>query len=588
LREIFDPPAAAHPPPNRFPEGAGTRKTGPHPGPLPEGEGTGKASRPRRHISYLGIDVGTSQTKAAAFDESLHVLAQADAAYRRSYPRPGWCDLDPHELVKAVRTVVGRWAAACRKDPIAALSSSVLGGGICAIDARCQPLLPIISTADNRAQAGADDWARTFGRQRTYRITGVTTHSSLMLPKILWIRKHLPAAPQIHQFVTAAELAVSALGVPPQMDWATASTTMMLDITARTWSQEILQAAGIEPALLPPMCPSGTVIGEIPSPVCTELGLKPGCLLVAGGHDQQVCALGAGLIGPGKATDSLGTVECITTLFETPQLVDDLLQNNFSNLLHVYGDRIAMLAYNFSSGDLLRWYVETFCSGSASLGELLADLPEQPATVFVLPHFAGSGTPHLDARAKGAILGLSLATDRREILRGIIDGQNFEIRLNLEIWRRHGIVFDTLQAYGRGSTTDQLLQIKADMLQLAIEQLAVGETGCLGAALLAARGSDATYPLEDMLRRTVTCRRRFEPRPQHASLYAERFSLYRELYPAIRTIQQRMQPCGSTSKLPTIANRRPPWIGWMLTAGSASGRSGCCGRWRRSKTPAGY
>jgi xylulokinase len=360
-----------------------------------------------------------------------------------------------------------------------------------------------------------------------------------MLPKILWIRKHLPAASQIHQFVTAAELAVSALGVPPQMDWATASTTMMLDITARTWSQEILRAAGIEPALLPPVCPSGAVIGEIPSPVCAELGLRPGCLLAAGGHDQQVCALGAGLIRPGKATDSLGTVECITTLFETPQLADDLLENNFSNLLHVYGDQIAMLAYNFSSGDLLRWYAETFCSGGASLDELLADLPEQPAEVFVLPHFAGSGTPHLDARAKGAILGLSLTTDRREILRGIIDRQNFEMRLNLDVWRRNGIAFDTLRAYGKGSTTDHLLQLKADMLQLAIEQLAVVETGCLGAALLAARGRDAAYPLEDMLCRTVTCRRRFEPRRQHAGVYDERFAMYRELYPAIRKLQQR-------------------------------------------------
>ena len=81
-------------------------------------------------MSYLGIDVGTSQTKATAFDESLGVLAQANAAYERSYPRPGWCELDPRELVKAVREVVGRCATECRKDPIAALSFSVLGGGI--------------------------------------------------------------------------------------------------------------------------------------------------------------------------------------------------------------------------------------------------------------------------------------------------------------------------------------------------------------------------------------------------------------------------------------------------------------------------
>ncbi len=114
------------------------------------------------------------------------------------------------------------------------------------------------------------------------------------------------------------------------------------------------------------------------------------------------------------------------------------------------------------------------------------------------------------------------------------------MRLNLEIWRRNGIAFDTLRAYGKGSTTDHLLQIKADMLQLAIEQLAVVETGCLGAALLAARGRDAAYPLEDMLRQTVACQRRFEPRRQHAGVYAERFALYRELYPAMRSLQQRM------------------------------------------------
>ena len=243
-------------------------------------------------MSYLGIDVGTSQTKAIAFDDSLCVLAQANAVYERSYPRPGWCELDPRELVKAVREVVGRCASACRKDPIAALSFSVFGGGICAIDARRRPLLPIISTTDNRAQAEADEWARTFGRQRTYRITGVTTHSSLMLPKILWIRKHLPAASQIHRFVTAAELAVAALGVPPQMDWATASTTMMLDITARTWSPEILEAAGIEPALLPPVCPLGSR-DRRDSPARLR-GIGPEARLPAGGRRARSAGLRPG------------------------------------------------------------------------------------------------------------------------------------------------------------------------------------------------------------------------------------------------------------------------------------------------------
>lgn len=491
-------------------------------------------------MSCLGIDVGTSQTKAIAFDDELRPLTQAYVAYERTSPRPGWCELDPRALADAVREVAGRCAAQCGGDRIRAVSFSVFGGGGCAIDAAGRPLLPILSTTDSRADEETRDWAERFGRQRTYRITGVTTHSSLLLPKILWIRRHLKEAARIDRFVTAAELATAALGVRPRMDWATASTTMLLDIMAKAWSEEILGAAEIPARMLPPVVPSGTVMDTIPDDVCAELGLARGCLLVAGGHDQQVCALGAGLTSVGQATDSLGTVECITTLFDAPRLVDDLLDNNFGNLLHVYGGKIASLAYNFSSGDLVRWYRDLFQPGVTVMDELFADLPDQPADVLVLPHFAGSGTPHLDACSKGAICGLSLATDRRDILRAIVDGQNYEMRLNLEIWRRNGIGFDSLRAYGKGAASDQVLQIKADVLGLAVERLAVVETGCLGAALLAARGADATFPLEEMICRGVSCQRRFEPRPDRAAAHEDRFALYRKLYPSLQAIHHRM------------------------------------------------
>ncbi len=361
-----------------------------------------------------------------------------------------------------------------------------------------------------------------------------------MLPKILWIRKHLAEPERIWRFVTAAELVTSALGLSTGMDWATASTTMLLDIHAKQWSTEILTAADLPSQMLPPVIPSGTVMGEVPKPLCSELGLSRGCLLVAGGHDQQVCALGAGLTAAGQATDSLGTVECITTLFDAPRLAGDLLDNNFSNLLHVMGGKIAMLAYNFSSGDLVRWYRDTFEPGVASLDELLVDLPDRPAEVFVLPHFAGNGTPHLDARSKGAILGLSLTTDRREILRGIVDGQNYEMRLNLEIWRRNGIGVDSLRVYGKGSSSDHLLQIKADILGLPIERLSVIETGCLGAALLAAQGADPAFPLAETLQAAVCCQRRFEPRGDRAARYEDRLAIYRDVYPSVRSLYERM------------------------------------------------
>ncbi|MCX7824509.1 MAG: FGGY family carbohydrate kinase [Verrucomicrobiae bacterium] len=487
-------------------------------------------------MSYLGLDVGTSRTKAVAYDGTFGVLAENSTTLERLTPRLGWYEIDAAELCRTVRRVVAECARQCKADPIRWISCSVFGGGITAIDSKLQPLHNIISTTDNRAQAQAEDWTARFGRQRTYRITGTTTHPSLMLPKVLWLKKHLHSANQVAWFVTAAELVQAALGVPPKMDLATASTTMLLDIARGRWSAEILEAAQIPLEQLPPLIGSGEVISEIPDEVCSELGLARGCALVAGGHDQQVCAFGAGLLEPGRATDSLGTVECITTLFKEPVLRDDLLENNFSNLLHVHGKLIATLAYNFSSGDLFQWVRRTLFAGESSFAAMFARLPQRPARVLALPHFAGSGTPHLDARSKGMFVGLTFQTTPEEILRGMVDSANYEMRLNLEVWRRNGIVFDSLRAYGKGATSDVLLQIKADILGVEVHRLNVTETGCFGAALLAARGAEPEFPVAETIKRVVGVEKSFAPRAEFAEEHDCAYRLYCKLYPQMREV----------------------------------------------------
>ncbi len=485
-------------------------------------------------MCYLGIDVGTSRTKAIAFDESFRVLAQNSTEYGRICPRAGWYEIDAAGLGRAVREVIARSSAACRSDPIRSVSFSVFGGGVSAIDAELRPLMNIISTTDNRAQAQADDWHRRFGRDQTYQITGTTTHPSLMLPKIQWIRDHLDDASRIDKFVTAAELVQASLGAKPKMDWATASTTMALDLVGRRWSEEILAAAGIAEAQLPELVAPGEPIDTLPAKTCEEFGLPRDCVLVAGGHDQQVCAFGAGLLAPGQAADSLGTVECITTLFEHPKLHQDFLEHNFSNLLHVHGGHVATLAYNFSSGDLFEWARRTLFSEQSSFDEMFAHLPGRPSGVLVLPHFAGSGTPHLDAQSKGLIAGLTLQTTAPELLRGMVDSKNYEMRLNLDIWRRNNIDFECLRAYGQGASCDALMQIKADILELEIQRLNVLETGCLGAALLAACGTNSDFPIGEVLGRLVRVEKTFSPMNEFTEEHERAYRLYKQLYPSLR------------------------------------------------------
>jgi xylulokinase len=487
-------------------------------------------------MSFLGIDVGTSRTKAVAYSDDFRPLVESSLAYPRLCPQRGWYELDAAALQDAVRHVVRACAAQCKQDPVHHLACSVFGGGITALSRDMQPLTNVISTTDQRAQAESDEWCHRFGAERSYQITGTTTHPSLMLPKVLWLARHLPQAADVALYVTAAELVQAALGVRPRMDLATASTTMLLDIEARSWSDEILAAAVIPIERLPALVEPGMPIESLPDSMCAELGLARGCVLVGGGHDQQVCALGAGLLEPGAATDSLGTVECITTLFERPLLRPDLLQHNFSNLLHVVGDRIATLAYNFSAGDLFAWLRDNLSIGCDGFEAMFAQMSPKPANVLALPHFAGSGTPHLDALSKGMLVGLTLQTSGAEMVRAVVDGQNYEMRQNLDIWRRHGISFDRLRVYGRGATMDSLLQIKADILQVAVERLNVVETGCLGAALLAAVGASQSFPIREVLARQVRIERTFEPNCAFADVYARAYTRYQELYPRMREL----------------------------------------------------
>ena len=229
-------------------------------------------------------------------------------------------------------------------------------------------------------------------------------------------------------------------------------------------------------------------------------------------------------------------MECITTLFDRPVLRDDLLENNFSNLLHVHGDRVATLAYNFSSGDLFEWLRSTLFSGQPSFDTMFARLPEHPSRVLVLPHFAGSGTPYLDARSKGLIAGLTLQTTAEEILRGAVDSNNYEMKQNLDVWRRSEIAFDRLRVYGKGSACDALLQTKSDILELEVDRLNVTETGCLGAALLAAQGADPQFPVREVLDRVVTVEKTFSPRSELAEEYRRAYGLYQQLYPQMHEV----------------------------------------------------
>jgi xylulokinase len=167
---------------------------------------------------------------------------------------------------------------------------------------------------------------------------------------------------------------------------------------------------------------------------------------------------------------------------------------------------------------------------------ILSGLPEGPADVFVLPHFTATGTPWLDPLAKGAIVGLTLATSRKEIVRAILEGITYEMALNLKYLAQAGVEVGELRAVGGGARSSLWLQLKSNLLGQRVVRTDVTEAVCLGAAILAGWGIGAYPSPASAVKAAVRVSDAFEPDPVLHQRYRQRLATYERIYPAVRQI----------------------------------------------------
>jgi xylulokinase len=403
-----------------------------------------------------------------------------------------------------------------------------------------------IISADCRSSKQTDDWLKKLSKTEIFQITGMSLHPSYSLNKIIWFKEEMPDIyEQTWKFLLFEDLLFFLFGLPPTVDTSLAGRTMALDVREKRWSRKMLGLCGVDEEKFAQVLPSGEVVGQMEKKIADELGFASPPLLVTGGHDQPVNALGAGVVNEGKAVDGTGTVECVTVGFERPVLEDAMLEQNYSVYPHVKKGMYVTIAFNYTGGNLLRWYRDNLAAeemaqahsqGKEVYDVILSGLPEEPTGLLVLPHFVGTGTPHLDAGSKGAILGLTLATKKKDLVKGLLEGVTFEIRQNLESLEKAGVRVTRLRAIGGGARSSVWLQLKADILGRPISTINVGEAGCLGAAILAGVGSGEYASCEEAVDLLVRDTATYEPRPKQARMYDELFKLYQQVYPAVRPL----------------------------------------------------
>ncbi|MGC8779071.1 MAG: FGGY-family carbohydrate kinase, partial [Candidatus Caldatribacteriaceae bacterium] len=433
----------------------------------------------------LGIDVGTSGCKGVAFREDGTLLGVAQREYPFITLRTGWLEIDPEAIWKAVASVLQEMAARLEKQ-IGVVAVTSHGETLIPLGRDAQPLYNAIANFDTRAQGYVEFWKEKIDPLECFQITGMPLHGMYTVNKILWLRDHMPAVfEKAWKFSCVEDFVIARLTHgEPVIDYSLASRTMMFDVQKREWSSRVLALAGIDPERLPRLEPSGKVVGVLGQSLQREWGL-PGIPVATGGHDQPCGILGCGVRERGEAMYGIGTSECVAlNLGNLPSLTREMMENSFCCYPHVVEGSYITLAYIASGGSVLRWFRDQFGQEEIRRAQaehrdiydvLLEDLPEQPTALFVLPHFAGSGTPYLDEGSRGAILGLTLGTRKRDMVRAILESLTYEMKLNLDLFERFGIPVRELRVIGGGSRSRQWLQIKADILQKPLLTLATGE-----------------------------------------------------------------------------------------------------------------
>jgi xylulokinase len=494
----------------------------------------------------LGIDVSTTATKAVLVDERGAVAAVGNAEYDTSAPHPRWSEQDPELWWTGAIGAIGAALAAAGVTGAEVTAIGLTGQmhGAVLLDAADRPLRPAILWNDQRTAAECDEIRRLVGARRLIEITGNDALTGFTAPKLLWVRSHEPDTwAKVAHLLLPKDFVRLRLTGDHAIDKSDAAGTLLLDLAAREWSDEVLAALELDPAWLPPTFEGPMPTGTLSVAAAEPTGLRAGTLVVAGGGDQAANAVGVGAVDPGVVALSLGTSGVVFAAAEAP-LVEP--EGRVHAFCHAVPERWHLMSVMLSAAGSLRWYRDAIAPGVA-FADLVAEAAEVPAGsdgLWFLPYLTGERSPHPDPDARGAFIGLTVAHDRRHLTRAVLEGVAYGLREGLDLMVAAGVPEPSqIRASGGGIASPLWRQILADVLGAGIATVPTTEGAAYGAALLAAVGAGWYPTVQAATNELVYAAPVAEPGPD-ALGYTEGLEAYRSLYPSLAPFFHRAPSSG--------------------------------------------
>nr|WP_315164692.1 gluconokinase [uncultured Flavobacterium sp.] len=468
---------------------------------------------------YIGIDIGTTATKAICFDINGKVIRQFSQSYPMYHPKPDWSVQKPDEILDAVLACIAEITKGIKPEFI---SFSSAMQSIIAVNKDGNPITDAVLWADNRSHAWAEKLKNSEQGKDFYQKTGIPIHPFSPMTKIAWFKEFdTEVFLKTHKFISIKEYVWQKLTGEYAIDSSMASGTGLMNIHNLKWEPDILDYLSIQENQL----------STIYSPTHQSKGLADHFLYILGGGDGALANLGTGAMKQGRVALTIGTSGAVRLAVDKPYIDAEMRTQCY----HLIGNQYLKLGAVNNGAIILQWLKESILKTNDSFETLFEEAEKIPAGsegLLFVPYLLGERAPIWDASAEGTLLGIRIIHSRAHFIRATLEGILFGLLSVTEILlpdldKRHET---TIMSSGGFGKSELWLQMVADIFQMNVAVSETTEGSAWGAVLLGMKSIKIEVPDDNPPMKL------FSPNPLNKKVYEQNFDKFKRVYPLLKEL----------------------------------------------------
>lgn len=442
----------------------------------------------------LGIDIGTTSTKAVLFTEEGEVIQQENIGYPLYTPDISTAEQDPKEIFQAVLKAISNITTDHPQKTLSFISFSSAMHSVIAMDENDQPLTPCITWADNRSEAWAHKIKDELNGHEIYKRTGTPIHPMSPLTKITWlVNEHPEIAGKVKKYIGIKEYIFKQFFDQYVVDYSLASAMGMMNLKTLDWDEEALAIAGVTRAQLSALVPTTKSFHNCRPDLAKQIGINTQTPFIIGASDGVLSNLGVNAIRKGEIAVTIGTSGAIRTIIDKPQTDEKgrIFCYCLTEKHWVIGGPVN------NGGMILRWIRDEFASSEIETAKRLGIDPYEVLTkiaqrvrpgadgLLFHPYLAGERAPLWNPNVRGSFFGLTLSHKKEHMIRAALEGVIYNLyTVFLALMECMDSPVTRIQATGGFARSEVWRQMMSDIFESEVVVPESYESSCLGACIL--------------------------------------------------------------------------------------------------------